>query len=105
MTGLKPFKSDGCSVIGPIAHFFGYHNKQIASCCLKHDVAYWQGGPVRLKFAADRVFRECLVSSAELSPVVAWGMWLGVAVGGFIPHPNFRWGYGWPWPKYKEREW
>lgn len=104
-----PFRSDGCSVVGPIAHFFGYENDAIAKCCLQHDKAYWLGGPLKFKWRADRDFRKCLKHSIKIShgwqkpfpSALARLMWLGVAIGGFIPHPRFRWGYGWKFPRYK----
>lgn len=98
----KLFVSDGCSVIGPIVRAFGYHNERIRSCCYKHDQAYWEGGLLFKKRVADQKFRHCLIRLADVPCIIAWIMWLGVAIGGFIPHPNFRWGYGWNWPRYKE---
>lgn len=97
----KPFKSDGCSVIGPIVKFFGYENSKIRKCCYQHDRAYHKGGPLNLKRAADYRFWLCLITVAGLPTWVARLMFLGVTIGGFIPHPKFRWGFGWPFPKYK----
>jgi len=97
----KPFESDGCSVIGPIARFFDYHNKKVKECCIEHDRVYHRGGPISEKRLADARFRHCLIVKAGLSQRMAALMWLGVAVGGFIPHPKFRWGFGWKFPRYK----
>jgi len=52
----RPFHSDGCSVVGPIAHFFGFHSDAIEACCRAHDRPYWEGGPLAKKFEADRDF-------------------------------------------------
>ncbi len=96
-----PFVSDGCSVVGPIVRAFGYRNERIKKCCLEHDLDYWVGGPLSEKRVADRWFRNCLVLKADMPQALALVMWLGVTVGGFFPHPNFRWGFGWKWPRYK----
>lgn len=95
MVQLKPFESDGCSVVGPIVRFFGYRNEQIRDCCVEHDRAYRKGGTMADKRSADRVFRRCLIwGPAVMLPALAWLMWLGVVIGGWIPHPKFRWGFG-----------
>lgn len=91
---LKPFGTDGCSVVGPIVRFFGYRNEKIRDCCVEHDRAYWRGGSLREKRRADVRFRHCLIVKAGVTRRLAAVMWLGVAIGGFIPHPNFRWGFG-----------
>ncbi len=91
---LKPFESDGCSVVGPIVRFLGYENAKIRDCCEKHDRAYWKGGTAAEKRRADRVFRGCLIREAGMTRALAWIMWIGVVVGGSIPHTKFRWGFG-----------
>ena len=104
MTSDKPnkeFHSDGCSVVGPVARFFGYHNEKIKDCCITHDKTYWAGGTLAKKREVDRLFRECLIRAANVPDFIARLMWFGVVIGGFIPHPNFRWGFGWKFPRYK----
>ena len=98
----KPFVSDGCSILGPIANFFGYHDEKMRRCCVEHDKAYWRGGPLKLKRWADTRFWFCLQVVAGVPKWIASLMWLGVTVGGFVPHPKFRWGFGWPFPRFRE---
>ena len=65
-------------------------------CCLKHDIAYWQGGTKEEREAADIAFRECVqkkTGNAELAEL----MYQAVRTGGEPYYPTwYRWGYGWP---------
>ncbi|WP_249930260.1 MULTISPECIES: hypothetical protein [unclassified Pseudoalteromonas] len=93
---LKPFGSDGCSSFpdGTIEH----KNLWLA-CCTAHDLAYWQGGTFKQREQADVDLKECVAKVGEKEIAVL--MLAGVRVGGtpFLP-TSFRWGYGWPYPKF-----
>lgn len=93
--GLKPFKSDGCSAF-PEGTFA---QKELwLQCCTMHDFTYWQGGTWQQRVAADKALRRCVEKVGEEE--IALLMLAGVRVGGspFLP-TEFRWGYGWPWPR------
>jgi len=92
---LKPFKSDGCSAF-PNGTF--KQQKLWLSCCEIHDFAYWKGGTYKQRIAADLELKQCVTQVGE--PKIAILMLLGVRVGGtpYLP-TNFRWGYGWSYPK------
>ena len=84
-------------------------------CCLIHDKAYWQGGPKHLRLQADSRLMQCVAANGH--PWWAVVMFLAVRIGGpwWLPFPSVRkvdgewrlffngvrWGYGWPYPKYK----
>ena len=93
---LRPFTTDGCSSFpdGTLAH------KQLwLACCTAHDLAYWQGGTFKQREQADIDLKECVAKVGEQEIAVL--MLAGVRVGGtpFLP-TSFRWGYGWPYPKF-----
>lgn len=92
---LKPFTSDGCSAF-PDGTF--EQNTLWLSCCVSHDLAYWQGGTFQQRKDADIALKECVAKVGEKQ--IANLMLAGVRVGGspFFP-TTFRWGYGWPYPK------
>lgn len=88
---LKPFKSDGCSMFPDRMQVLG----DWCSCCVDHDIAYWQGGTKFQKDSADQCLREC-VWSVTFSDALADAMYRGVEVGGSAFFPTwYRWGYGW----------
>lgn len=88
---LSPFKSDGCSMFPDRLTLLG----DWCSCCVEHDIAYWQGGTEAQKDSADQCLREC-VWSVTLSEILSDAMYHGVAVGGSAYFPTwYRWGYGW----------
>ncbi|GGA69753.1 hypothetical protein GCM10011369_09260 [Neiella marina] len=93
---LKPFVSDGCSAFpdGTLEQ-----NELWLSCCVAHDFAYWKGGTYSERENADLALKECVASVGEEEIAVL--MLAGVRVGGspFFP-TTFRWGYGWPYPKF-----
>ena len=92
---LKAFTSDGCSAF-PEGTFA---QKQLwLKCCTVHDFAYWQGGTYEQRKDADEALRACVEQVGEAE--IALLMLAGVRVGGspFLP-TDFRWGYGWPYPK------
>jgi hypothetical protein len=93
---LKPFKSDGCSSFpnGTL------EQQQLwLSCCEKHDFDYWQGGSYQDRLESDKALSACVSQVGE--PEIALLMLAGVRVGGtpFFP-TEFRWGYGWPYPRF-----
>lgn len=93
---LKPFTSDGCSAFPN-----GTREQQQLwlGCCTAHDYAYWKGGTFRERLDADLALRECVRKVG--APEIAALMLAGVRVGGtpFLP-TEFRWGYGWKWPRF-----
>ena len=93
---LQPFTSDGCS---RFPNGTPWQNELWLDCCTAHDLAYWKGGTYQERLDADRELEACVARVGE--PEVALLMLAGVRVGGspFFPTP-FRWGYGWPYPRY-----
>lgn len=92
---LKPFTSDGCSVFpdGTLTE------KELwLSCCTQHDYEYWKGGTYEQRLESDQKLEACVAKVGQ--PEVAAIMLLGVRVGGspYLP-TEFRWGYGWPYPR------
>jgi hypothetical protein len=92
---LKPFTSDGCSLFPD-----GTPDQQSLwmACCIRHDIAYWQGGTWAQRLAADQALETCVSEVGE--PKVAQLMLAGVRLGG-SPYFNtwYRWGYGWPYKR------
>ena len=92
---LKPFESDGCSAF-PDGTFA--QNELWLSCCTAHDYAYWKGGTYKEREEADLLLEACVADVGE--PEIARLMLAGVRVGGSPIWPTqFRWGYGWPYPR------
>lgn len=90
---LADFTSDGCSLFVDGT----FEDPELwKECCLKHDIAYWQGGTKEEREAADIAFRECVqkkTGNAELAEL----MYQAVRTGGEPYYPTwYRWGYGWP---------
>ena len=93
---LKPFTSDGCSAF-PDGTF---KQKNLwLSCCQKHDFDYWKGGTYQARLDSDNALKTCVSNVGE--PEIAALMLAGVRVGGtpYLP-TKFRWGYGWPYPRF-----
>ena len=93
---LIPFSSDGCSAFpdGTL------QRKQLwLSCCIAHDLAYWKGGTYQDRLDADLALKQCVAELGE--PTIGAWMLVGVRLGGSPYYPTgFRWGYGWPFPRY-----
>ncbi len=93
---LKPFTSDGCSAFpdGTLEH-----NKLWLKCCTEHDYAYWKGGTSLERQESDLALKQCVSKIGEKE--IALIMLAGVRIGGspYLP-TQFRWGYGWPYPKH-----
>ncbi len=67
------------------------------SCCVLHDVAYWQGGSDAERLAADDSLLTCVARRTGDS-AMATLIWNGVRAGGSGALPTwYRWGYGWPY--------
>ena len=93
---LKPFTSDGCSSFpdGTIKQ-----SDLWLACCTAHDRTYWQGGTYDDRLASDKELRMCVSEVGQ--PEIAALMLAGVRVGGSPLWPTtFRWGYGWPYPRW-----
>ena len=92
---IQPFTSDGCSAFpdGTIEQ-----QELWLDCCRKHDHAYWKGGTYDERVQADEALRQCVAGVGEAE--IAFVMLAGVRVGGtpYLP-TEFRWGYGWPFPR------
>lgn len=82
-----PFTSDGCSA---------FPDRCWVDCCVEHDMAYWCGGTMADRCAADRKLRQCVTE--KTNGAFATMMYVGVRAGGLecLPFP-WRWGYGWDW--------
>ena len=92
---LKPFTSDGCSLFPD-----GTYAQQSLwmECCIRHDIAYWQGGTQAQRLAADQALEACVSQVGE--PEIARLMLAGVRIGGSPYFPTwYRWGYGWPYQR------
>ena len=92
---IDPFTTDGCSVFpdGTIEH-----QSLWSECCIKHDIAYWQGGTYDDRTRADQGLELCVGKVGE--PEIAKIMLAGVRAGGSPYFPtSYRWGYGWAYPR------
>ena len=89
---LSPFTSDGCSLFpdGTIKD-----RAKWCDCCLKHDIAYWQGGTEEERKKADEILRDCVLEHTK-DEALAETMFVGVRAGGHPAFPTwYRWAYGW----------
>ena len=94
----------------------GHQHDPIVEAQFAHDVAYWKGGPTRLRLDADIELMRGVALKGH--PYWAIIMFLGVRIGGpwWLPFPSIRqrrgkwrfsfnevrWGYGYRYPRYKE---
>lgn len=89
---LADFSSDGCSLFPDRSLIDA---KDWCDCCFEHDIAYWQGGTIEQRLAADEQLRDCVLAKTD-DPLLADAMYNGVRVGGSPYFYNwYRWGYGW----------
>lgn len=89
---LSDFTSDGCSLFPDRSLIDA---KDWCDCCFEHDIAYWQGGTVAQRLAADERLRKCVLAKTG-DPLLADAMFNGVRFGGSPWFYNwYRWGYGW----------
>lgn len=96
---VYPFTTDGCSG-GMTAAWRAVYRKDPPwnGLCVEHDKAYWVGGTVKARRAADRVLMAGVVMNGH--PIWAFLMWASVRIGGHPLLPfSWRWGYGFPYPK------
>ena len=92
---IDPFTTDGCSVFpdGTIEQ-----QSLWSECCIRHDIAYWQGGTYKERLKVDQSLEKCVAKVGE--PEIAKLMLAGVRIGGSPYFPTtYRWGYGWPYPR------
>ena len=90
---LSDFTSDGCSLFIDGT----FKDPELwKECCLKHDIAYWQGGIEEDRLQADLTFKAC-VEKETGDATLAKLMYDAVRLGGEPYFPTwYRWGYGWP---------
>lgn len=110
MPNTKPFTTDGCSGFMSFAWIIlTGHCPVWEDACIEHDKAYYAGGGLSLRRAADRKLRNAVAASGH--PLQAWVMYVAVRIGGvpFIDYPSMRkvagkwrlelggvrWGYKW----------
>src|SRR5690606_25154036 len=89
---LKPFVTDGCSMM-----LDGLPDDSIRwrHCCVAHDKDYWLGGTETERRESDKRIGVCISEAA--APLL--GDWVegNVRWGGSPYWPTtYRWGYGWP---------
>jgi len=89
---LASFTSDGCS---SFPNGTPANQTLWLDCCVRHDLAYWQGGTYEERLDADLALEQCVAKAGE--PEIAKLMLQGVRAGGnpYLLTP-YRWGYGWP---------
>lgn len=96
-TPPRPFTYDGCTAW---PDELPYHKFEVA--CIKHDIAYWAGGPETLKVVADAQFAIDLHEAGPLGQdVFAPIMYNAVKHGGnnaFSEAIGSNWGYGYNEP-------
>lgn len=89
---LHDFTSDGCSKSPDGVPM--YEPEVFLDCCIKHDVAYWQGGTAIDRLHADQDLRSCIEERGY--PEVAKTYYYAVRFGGSpLFNTSYRWGYGW----------
>lgn len=88
---LRPFFSDGCSVVDTLPPF---RSETFQSCCIAHDTKYWLGGTEDDKRAADDALEACIAAKGEPSTARVFAAAVRTFGG---PHTSklYRWGYGW----------
>ena len=91
---MIPFTSDGCTGLSWLARKLGYENLCVRRCCFYHDLAYWAGGPLSYKWAADEDLRLCVEKCKNVPGITGRIMQIGVWVLGFFPYERSVWGYG-----------
>lgn len=111
MTPYYAFESDGCS--GGMSFLWNQTIRRLTGkylpwegCCVAHDWAYWKGGTIKDRLAADLA----LYAGVKLGghPYIAQLMYWGVRVGGSPYWPlSWRWGYGWhpSWVRWLRHKW
>lgn len=91
------FKSDGCT---------WFPDRDYRDCCVEHDKAYYFGGTIKQRKAADDDLYRCVLDRVgPKRKFTAQFMWAGVRLFGisFLPTP-FRWGFGNKYPRMSGRK-
>jgi hypothetical protein len=91
---LQSFTTDRCSMF-PDRALIG--TADWCTCCVAHDMAYWQGGTEQDRLRADEALKHCVQAStgdAALAELMFAGVRMG---GGPYFYTPYRWGYGWPY--------
>ena len=83
------FLSDGCSMWPDEWKSCAV---DLSGPCFWHDVAYFLGGTMEQRLAADRQLYADVFCAAGI--VMAQTMFTGVRAGGWLPGTGFHWGYG-----------
>jgi hypothetical protein len=101
---LAEFTTDGCSAF--LDHPLLSKSRSWAHCCVTHDLAYWQGGTLDQRVAADQELFSCVENALGKGHSLPFFIWLGVKMGG-SPYGSYnpfywRWGYGWSESSYHE---
>lgn len=87
------FTQDGCTLFPNRVPGHDFRE-----ACLHHDIAYWAGGPIEDRAAADVALRETISHTGPIGPIIGWFMYAGVRVFGdslITKLSNANWGYGW----------
>lgn len=89
---FDPNQSDGCTVLSWVnKHIFRRDTLSFRECCIKHDHAYWYGGPKHRRLKADRALRDCIIAVTG-NKVLALVVYIMVRIFGHprLPLPT-RW--------------
>jgi hypothetical protein len=87
------FARDGCTLFPDKLPGHDFDNP-----CLKHDIAYWAGGPSTLQESANLQFKEDIKGSGPLGFILGPIMYTSVAYlgnNGVSRIINSNWGFGW----------
>jgi hypothetical protein len=98
-----PFTTDGCSGgMTAVWKLIWRRPPPWNELCVTHDRAYWAGGTVAARRAADRALLAGVTLNGH--PLFAILMWAAVRLGGHPLLPlSWRWGYGYRWPRGYDR--
>ncbi len=91
-TPPRQFYFDGCTLFPD-----QIGSTSFLSACLNHDIAYWYGGTVAERKAADQTFRQEVANSGQFGTWLQWPMYGAVRLFGdtFVLRPfNANWGFG-----------
>jgi len=92
-TPPKTFQRDGCTLWPDrlLGHDFD-------TACLKHDIAYWAGGPAQRQQVANQTLRQDVAESGPLGLIFGNVMYLAVTWfgdNGVSRVISSHWGFGW----------
>jgi len=89
----EEFYTDGCSLVP---------DGTWRECCITHDIEYWCGGSIELKFASDKRIADCVEKKSNKINGDIYQLGPGLFAWGFTP-TWFRWGYGYTYPMTKRK--